>query len=127
MIKKCLICNSEFETVPNGESRKYCFTCSPSYTKNSNQGRASTITAIRHAIKKQLVAYKSGKCEICGYNKSYSALQFHHLDANTKDFELSTQYNGGHLDMQKLYEEADKCQLLCANCHAETHDKTSGF
>ena len=37
--------------------------------------------------------------------------------------ELSEKYNGGKLDMNLLYYEADKCQLLCANCHAEKHFK----
>ena len=29
-----------------------------------------------------------GKCEICGYNKNVSALEFHHIDSVTKDFKL---------------------------------------
>lgn len=111
----------EFETLPNGWARKYCFQCSPSYTHGDNQGRASAITAIRHAIKQQLVKYKGGHCENCGYDKCIGALQFHHINPNEKDFDLSSQYNGGHLDMKKLYNEVDKCKLLCANCHSEQH------
>ena len=121
MTKQCLICGKEFETLPNGSSRKYCFDCSPSYKKGDNQGRAATITNIRHAIKQQLVQYKGGKCEICGYNKCIGALQFHHLDANIKDFDIASKYNGGLYDMGQFKAEADKCQLLCANCHAEKH------
>lgn len=121
MKKKCVICNSEFETLPYGESRKYCFECSPSYKKGDNKERASAITSIRHAIKKQLVKYKGNKCEICGYNKCIGALQFHHLDPSKKDFDLSNKYNGGKLIMEEMYKEVDKCQLLCANCHAEKH------
>lgn len=121
MKKNCLICGKEFETLPHGESRKYCFECSPSYKKGDNKGRASTITNIRHAIKKTLVDYKGGKCEICGYNKCIGALQFHHIDNTIKDFELSKKYNGGVYDINIFKEEADKCQLLCANCHAEKH------
>ena len=121
MTKHCVICGNTFETLPHGEARKYCFECSPSYSRGNNQGRANTITHIRHAIKKQLVSYKGGCCEKCGYNKCPGVLQFHHIDGNEKDFELSTQYNGGALDMEKLYREADKCRLLCANCHGEEH------
>lgn len=121
MIKKCIICEQEFKTVPHGETRKYCFDCSPSYLKGSNQGRAKTVTMIRKAIKKQLVKYKGGKCEICGYNKCIGVLQFHHINPEEKDFDISSQYNNGQLDMQKMYEEVDKCLLLCANCHGEQH------
>lgn len=63
------------------------------------------------------------KCEKCGYNKSIWALQFHHKNSNEKDFELSSKYNNGVVDMQLLYNEVDKCVLLCANCHAEEHEK----
>lgn len=121
MKKKCIICEEEFETLPGGGSRKYCFTCSPSYNHGDNKGRGSAITAIRHAIKKQLVKYKGGKCQECGYDKCIGALQFHHINPNEKDFDLSSQYNGGRLDMNLLYNEVDKCDLLCANCHSEKH------
>lgn len=121
MVKKCLICGQEFQTVLHGETRKYCFECSPSYPKGSNQGRAATVTAIRQAIKRQLVKYKGGKCEICGYDKCIGVLQFHHIDPNEKDFDISKQYNNGQLDMEKFYKEVDKCLLLCANCHGEKH------
>lgn len=121
MLKYCEICHKPFNTIPHGEARKYCFECSPSYTKNDNTERAKSITAIRHAIKKELIRYKGGKCEICGYNKCIGALQFHHINPLEKDFSPSEKYNGGKIDMNQLYLEVDKCQLLCANCHAEKH------
>ena len=40
----------------------------------------------REKTKELLVEYKGGKCEICGYNKCISALEFHHLNPNEKDF-----------------------------------------
>ena len=89
--------------------------------EHKNIERGSSITAIRHAIKRQLVKYKGDRCIKCGYNKCIGALQFHHKDRNIKDFDLASQYNGGHLDMEVLYKEVDKCDLLCANCHAEEH------
>ena len=50
-------------------------------------------------------------------------MQFHHMDPEEKDFELSIKYNNGITNMQLLYNEVDKCKLLCANCHAEEHEK----
>lgn len=87
MIKKCEICQKEFETLPNGGSRKYCFECSPSYPKGGS--RAKTITALRIAMKKQAIKLKGGKCEICGYDKCQDALVFHHEDPSKKEFGLS--------------------------------------
>lgn len=121
MLKKCLICHQEFETVPHGESRKYCFDCSPSYKKGDNKGRAVAITSIRHALKKALIQYKGGKCEICGYDKCLSALEFHHLNPQEKEFSLSDYTSGMNVNVEKAFAEVEKCSLLCANCHREVH------
>ena len=117
MIKKCIICGKEFETLPNGNSRKYCFECSPSYPKGGS--RALTIKALRRAMKKQAGKELGGKCEICGYNKCIDALVFHHKDPSEKDFGLAQ--NGIMHDWKEYLLEAKKCMLLCANCHAEEH------
>ena len=39
--------------------------------------------------KKQLVSLAGGKCEVCGYNKCDSALEFHHRDPSQKSFAIS--------------------------------------
>jgi len=70
--------------------------------------------------KKQLVDSKGGCCEICGYKKNYSALQFHHLDPSKKDHNLDSR-KLSNATWEWCLEEATKCKLLCANCHAETH------
>ena len=117
MIKQCEICKKNFETLPNGNSRKYCFECSPSYPKGGS--RAKTITALRRAMKKQAVKELGGKCELCGYDKCIDALVFHHEDPNQKEFGLA---QGGTTHTWKEYlAEAKKCRLLCCNCHAEEH------
>lgn len=64
--------------------------------------------------------YKGGKCEICGYNKSKRALHFHHVNPDEKDFSLA-KYRTRSWETTKV--ELDKCRLVCANCHAELHDK----
>lgn len=123
MKKICKICQQEFETIKNGSSRIYCFECSPSYEKNNNISRGSTITAIRIALKKRLVQIKGGKCEICGYNKNIKALQFHHLNPQEKEFNLGYYTGSNNINIEKALIEVEKCQLVCANCHAEIHTK----
>ena len=58
-----------------------------------------------------------GRCQLCGYGRYQGALQFHHLDPTTKEFAISRQ--GVTRAFAELREEAAKCILLCANCHAE--------
>ena len=66
--------------------------------------------------------YKGGKCSRCGYDKCEAALQFHHLNPDEKEFTLSKiNLNDSNFTFETLLKEADKCILLCANCHAEEH------
>ena len=59
------------------------------------------------------------KCSKCGYDRCFSALDFHHFSREDKDFNL------GHRLRQKpteeLLKELDKGTLLCARCHREVH------
>lgn len=73
----------------------------------------------RHRIKEELIRYKGGKCEICGYSRCQSALEFHHRDPKEKDFGIAT--NSSYKNMGLLKKEIDKCILVCANCHREIH------
>lgn len=68
-------------------------------------------------VKEKLIEYKGGKCQLCGYNKCTTALEFHHLNPSQKDFTIS----GGTKSFEKAKIEADKCILVCANCHREIH------
>jgi len=72
-------------------------------------------------IKFKMVEYKGGKCELCGYNKSLAALEFHHKDPSKKDFTIS--HAKQRAFNEKMKKELDKCLLVCANCHRETHEK----
>ena len=63
-----------------------------------------------------------GKCSHCGYNKCQDALQFHHIDPSTKKFTISDSIWGkGGVTEEEIFEEIKKCDLLCANCHCESH------
>ena len=75
----------------------------------------------RKKYKNLLVEYKGGKCEICGYDKCVKALEFHHINKETKKFSISD--NAFNRSLDELKKEVDKCILVCANCHRELHDK----
>lgn len=63
--------------------------------------------------------YKGKKCIFCGYIKYQGALEFHHLDARTKEFGIG--YKGAARSWIKTKKELDKCVLVCSNCHKEIH------
>jgi hypothetical protein len=117
----CENCNEAVETT----RRKYC-------SKKCAKAKQWENGKVEHKIKrkhrglsrKQLVIdYKGGKCIKCGYSKCIRAMTFHHRDPSQKVFTL---------DQSKLYQktwaeiliEADKCDLLCFNCHMEEHHST---
>lgn len=77
--------------------------------------RSDSVSKRKRELKEILVQEFGGKCMKCGYNKSVKALQFHHIDPTEKSFSISN----GTKSLERLRKEASKCQLLCANCHAE--------
>lgn len=74
------------------------------------------VSKHRRAVKRQLVTEAGGRCTVCGFRDHPAALQFHHLDPATKEFHLGHQ--GQTRSIARMREEAKKCVLLCANCHA---------
>lgn len=118
LTKKCGICNSEFST--NRKHRQYCYFCVPYGLTKTEGDRART-----RSVKRELLKYKGGAaCLLCGFNEYEGALHLHHRDPDQKEFAFSMiNINGTTLTMEKLKEEADKCDVLCANCHAEIHYK----
>jgi Homeodomain-like domain len=79
--------------------------------------RREAVAARRRRIKAILVEESGGACTRCGYVGSAAALHFHHVDPATKAFTLAAHGVSRALDAAR--EEAKKCLLLCANCHAE--------
>ena len=63
-----------------------------------------------------LVEEAGGQCVLCGFSEHPVALHFHHLDPAQKQFGLAN--SGLTKSLAKMREEAAKCVLLCANCHA---------
>lgn len=97
--------------------------------KTPEQEEAEHVT--RKDLKLELIKKASGKCYLCGYNRSWAALQFHHRERGEKTIEVSALFSRYYLDREGngkqryltlLEEEIKKCSLLCANCHLEiTH------
>jgi transposase-like protein len=81
------------------------------------QCEAAHVVAWRRKVKRILVEEAGGACVLCGYSRFDAALQFHHVDPAAKSFALSRE--GVTRSLARARAEAEKCVLLCANCHAE--------
>jgi len=84
-------------------------------------------------LKRMISEYKTRLgCKICGYDRHPQALQFAHRDPATKYrtatgrvVEPSDMIKGKYRSrygFETIWAEIAKCDVLCANCHAElTH------
>lgn len=66
---------------------------------------------------------KLGECSICGYNKCFKAIEFHHKDPKEKECIISKllYLTPNEINIDRLLKELDKCVVVCANCHRELH------
>jgi DNA-binding CsgD family transcriptional regulator len=90
---------------------------SPTDHHRCEQCRKDRVIDRRRKIKALLVEEAGGCCVLCGYDRYAGALQFHHRDPESKEFGLGVR--GVARSLARCREEARKCVLLCANCHAE--------
>jgi hypothetical protein len=79
--------------------------------------RSEAVTRRRKRVKEVLVTDAGGACVLCGYSRCLGALEFHHVDPTLKRFSVGAR--GVTRALAAARDEATKCALLCANCHAE--------
>lgn len=88
---------------------------------NANNYKNQKLRGLKR--KYEYTISRGGKCEICGYNKNMSALEFHHLDPSTKEFCIDIRHFSNTI-LEKLENELSKCAMVCSNCHRELHNPT---
>ena len=107
-----------------GRQTKFCSRhCKNCYGNNRFQSYLAQQARGR-ARKLKLIAAKGGKCQVCGYCRNHSALEFHHVDPATKLFNLDLRALSNR-KWAVVCDEAQKCVLLCSNCHKEIHNPDS--
>lgn len=57
-------------------------------------------------------------CSVCGESRHW-VLDFHHRNPEEKESNVGKIIRGG--SKQKLLDEIEKCDVLCANCHRDFH------
>lgn len=71
---------------------------------------------IRHRLKELF----GGCCQVCGYDRTFRALEFHHVHAKQKESSVSRMVSRS--GYPGALAEALKCILVCANCHREIEE-----
>lgn len=128
----------------NLQNRKFCIKCSPFRGRNTSpydpvirkarkwkdysdeRKTKNKWSSYCRALRTRRELYKKlgGKCKNCGYCKCERALSFHHRNAEEKLFNLNLS-NLWSKNRELIDKEAEKCDLLCMNCHAELEDSKS--
>ena len=97
------------KTQSEGRSgRLRCSKCKTEQRRRSKQNKRDWLRGL----------YLSEGCAMCGYSKCWEALEFHHVDPDTKEYAVSKLMAHSFL---RIMDEARKCIVLCANCHRELH------
>jgi hypothetical protein len=93
--------------------------CKDCYSRNKEK-RLREIYAKKREMVAWLREYRSKLgCQECQENHP-ACLQFHHVDPNTKEINLSFAANRGW-SKKRILKEIEKCIVLCANCHFKLH------
>ena len=104
-----------------GRQKRFCSRqCKNAWTNNKHQ---NYVTQQQRGRERRLllIQRKGARCERCGYDRNNAALAFHHTDPATKSFPVDLR-SCSNTCWQSLLDEAEKCILLCLNCHSEIHN-----
>jgi len=91
--------------------------CSDVYVQRKTYSSSDHGFAGKWAKKIIIVNYLGGSCVECGLDNIF-CLDFHHLHNKKVGVSVLIQRN---FKIEKILQEAKKCQLLCRNCHYDLH------
>lgn len=128
-MKICTQCGGDknkddFYKVKGASSKEYfdlvCKNCRQDNAKENNRLIREWIESIKTS------------CIVCGEKRKH-VIDFHHLDPNHKEINISKYASSGagmfKTKKKKIIEEIEKCVTLCSNCHRDFHylEKTKGI
>jgi hypothetical protein len=96
-------------------TQKYRISHSAQIRESKRIGQAKSRAKFRAEVQQ---IKKSKGCALCS-EKHPACLQFHHRDPTTKKEKVSSLISKGR--RSALMKEIEKCEILCANCHAKLH------
>lgn len=74
---------------------------------------------LRNERMDMLVAMFGNKCAVCQGSFPPVVYDFHHRDPSKKSFNIGREL--AHKSWEAIMEEAEKCILICSNCHRLAH------
>ena len=124
-ISWCIPCERRRQRIYRRERRKI-----PEKVEAERvRGRKRYKDVVRKGIirrKKLLILSMGGACSVCGYNKNIAALEFDHINPADKITEVSNLLTS-QPKWALAVAEAEKCRLVCANCHRERTHQLDDF
>lgn len=116
MTADCITCGKNIKIVFKGyrygRAKNPTVRCATATRADNKRG----VMRLRLLVNK----YKIEKgCFICGFNKHYAALDFHHKNRKTKDDNIAGFYN--RRMEKRMWKEIKKCEVICSNCHRMLH------
>lgn len=116
MTKICTKCGKElpieefnFRNKAKGTRRSECKNCHSQYMKK------------QYAEKQQMVQELKAQCKCakCGESRGY-VLDYHHINPEEKENIIARMISNNY-KIDSVFDEIEKCIVLCANCHREFH------
>lgn len=109
---QCKVCVAERSRLWRAEHPGYAATYMREYIKTNYVQMVD-----RMKVKKlEIHAWKRARgCTVCGETEPW-VLDMHHLDPTTKESN-----SAASATLPTFLKEADKCVLLCSNCHRKVH------
>ena len=104
------------EAPPEAREAKRVY--SAAYMRKHRQKFVDRNRELAQQRKQMLIERFGGVCKDCHGLFPSAVFHFHHVEPTTKAKEVSNLLGG---DLQVLLAEAEKCVMLCANCHIIRH------
>ena len=101
--------NFHWRNKEKGLRRADCKECHSNHMKQVYQKKKDTIQELKSQC----------KCAKCGDDRGY-ILDYHHINPNEKETTIARMTSNCYT-LDKVYNEIEKCIVLCANCHREFH------
>lgn len=122
------MCKTEKSTDNFNAGQKYCKPCNKEYQRKHYLNNKEYYSDKRKSYQLTTLQYihnilKDSSCVTCGESR-IATLQFDHIDPSKKKFSIS---RGRDKSIAVVAKEIEKCQILCANCHAVKTAKDFGW
>jgi len=111
---------SEYNKQYYENNKQQIKTSTKTWRQNNKERFNLWARSNRQKIKLQAIEYLGGACSSCGNKYHHACYDFHHRNPEEKDFNLARIFSH---KWETIQIELDKCDLVCANCHAMLHYK----